>query len=1274
MVKNMRTIPLILPLLVVFLLLLTVLFTEVKGTHSDNEVDNEQVPPWLPWRASIEALNVSVNIDHSFTTTVIEQELFNPFARPISDTFMFKVPEDAFITNFSVEVDGHTHYAELMTKGEAEGSFNDAVAKGHSAGLLLSRDTTKFPYSLNFGPGQRIKCRLIYEEFTQLYLHRYKYNLYLHGINGHRVVPLVEVDINIHAGAPLVAINATGNFVDPEIVWNSPEKCNIRLFQYNTTEVSNLLFRFQTEDIPFGGRFLASEREDEGYFLHLFSPTKESLGGTSINKNIIFVLDKSGSMIGNKMTQLKEAFSDIISSLDPGDRFNIIMFDSDIKPYSDGLVPATGSNLTDAVEYVNRIDAAGCTNLYDGMKLALDQLSDPIHEETAGMPIILMLTDGLANRGKYTSSSEIRANIGEHNEFGASIYCLGFGDDVDHSLLSSLALDNNGKSRKIFEGNDAVEQLWEFYSQISTPLLRDISFSYTGGAHEVYPEGVDCLYDGSEVIIAGKFSASQDSVTSTVEGAYYKGQFATESTFDIPDEGLRDIVPRFWAYKKILSLMERIDSQEETSYLVDMVVELSLEFGFLTKYTGFFVDVGSFSEGTGEWDAEGANQGGQQGQQGSQGQGQGQGQGSDPVNPDTDGDGFSDGEELQDDLDNDGISGGGSGDSDGNGISDNQEPGNPYADSDGDGLSNSEEILLGTDPGNQDTDGDGFLDGWESEGGSDPFNSDDPSPAGDFDHDDLTNVLELELGTDPYDPDTDDDGLTDGREVVLACDPLDRDTDNDGLSDGFEMDQDLDPTCWDSDNDTYSDYFELGYGTDPTDPLSIPIPPDLDCDGLDDWTERDLGTHPGNPDTDGDGFLDGDEVELDYDPLSPDSHPSYTDMDCNGILDVEEPKNPNADSDGDGVLNGQEEQYRTDPLDPDSYPGTTGGYADTDEPDINNYISNSLSLDSDGDGFCDAFDSLPLDPEAWMDMAMLLDLDGDGIVDGLDAFPENPSEWDDTDGDGYGDNSDAFPKDAGEWNDADGDGYGDNCDAFPEIADEWCDTDSDGYGDNGDMFPDDHCEWNDTDHDGYGDNRDMFPLNDSEWNDADGDGYGDNGDGFPLNPYEWLDSDSDGTGDNSDGFPDDPKEWTDEDLDGYGDNADDFPRDPAASLDSDRDGYPDRWNKGLTQMDSVGGLVIDAYPDDPSRWSNDDMHGMLAFQDLEETGTERDDISGPDSGNQPVHEEPAWIAPLVSVMAIVAGIAITITLMRKYREVKDLIKVENEWFEKKKDKRRRTSQ
>ena len=218
-----------------------------------------------------------------------------------------------------------------------------------------------------------------------------------------------------------------------------------------------------------------------------------------------------------------------------------------------------------------------------------------------------------------------------------------------------------------------------------------------------------------------------------------------------------------------------------------------------------------------------------------------------PLNGDTDGDGWldpDDDEPLRAKADNDGVTGGGSGDSDGNGVPDGSEPGNPNADSDGDGLSNGQEAGMGTDPGNADSDGDGLTDGEEMQGGTDPNN-----------------------------PDTDGDGLSDGEEGQTGeegegddgTDPMDTDSDNDGLPDGWESHNGLDPldpsdAGEDPDGDGLTNLEEYEAGTDPNNA-------DSDGDTLTDSEELDMGTNPNDPDTDHDGIIDPyDPNPLEFDP------------------------------------------------------------------------------------------------------------------------------------------------------------------------------------------------------------------------------------------------------------------------------------------------------------------------------------------------------------------------------------------------------------------------
>lgn len=361
---------------------------------------------------------------------------------------------------------------------------------------------------------------------------------------------------------------------------------------------------------------------------------------------------------------------------------------------------------------------------------------------------------------------------------------------------------------------------------------------------------------------------------------------------------------------------------------------------------------------------------------------------SDPTVADTDGDGLTDGAEDSND----------NGDRE---FPDETDAGN--ADTDGDGLSDGCEVLgpCRTEPcskdltvppaSDPDLDQDDLVDGledtnangiWDSEEGEtnlcdadsddggeldgdevtfqrDPLDFRDDR--GDADNDGLLTALEVELGTDPFDPDSDDDGTEDGPEVQgpNSTDPLDPDSDDDGLLDnaedskhiGFVDAGETDPNDADSDDDGLTDGVEV-LGENPTDPLLA----DTDADGLLDGEEdenhngaRDAGeTDPGDFDSDGGGVGDGLERELGTDPLDAADDVAERDRDGDGLTDDEEDRiwgtDPNnSDTDGDGISDGVEVSSGTDPLEPDS---DGDGKLDGVE-------------DANGDGVCDPGESDP---------------------------------------------------------------------------------------------------------------------------------------------------------------------------------------------------------------------------------------------------------------------------------------------------------------------------
>ena len=485
----------------------------------------------------------------------------------------------------------------------------------------------------------------------------------------------------------------------------------------------------------------------------------------------------------------------------------------------------------------------------------------------------------------------------------------------------------------------------------------------------------------------------------------------------------------------------------------------------------------------------------------------------------------------------------------------------------------------------------------------------------DRDGDGYTNEHEVAVGTDPNDPaskptDMDNDGIPDeldedrdgdGRNNDQDAFPNDpdewSDLDNDGIGDNTDADRD---------GDGYSNEQEIAEGSDPNDASSKPA--DIDNDGIPDSSD---------PDRDGDGR------NNDVDAFPNDSS-EWSDLDADGIGD-----NSDTDRDGDGYANDLELEEGTDPNDAASKPA-----------------------DMDNDGIPDSKDS---------------DRDGDDHNNDQDAFPNDPTEWSDLDSDGVGDNADT---------DRDGDGYSNDVeleegtnpndaaskpadmdnDGIPDSKDP--DRDGDSHNNDQDAFPNDPTEWSDLDTDGIGDNTDT---------DRDGDGYSNDveiqegtdpdnamskpidsdNDGIPDS--QDADRDGDGHNNDADAFPDDASEWSDIDGDSIGDNADEDrdgdginndyetqagtdPNDASSTPDdSDNDGIPDVLD---TDRDGDGyNNDQDAFPNDPTEWSDLDTDGIGDNADTDRDGDGFSNDLEQQKGTNPADasDYPDTVSPLVQI-------------------------------------------
>jgi predicted transcriptional regulator/uncharacterized protein YegL len=545
----------------------------------------------------VEYLAIESVIDNNYAVTEIYEMFINPNNSSIEETFTFQIPEKAFISNFSLATGNEIHYAQIVPKEVGEQQYQQAKINGTDAGLVESKGKNIFSYSVSLSPYQKLIVGLRYEQFIAKSLGGYEYNIPLTGLDSSRDIDDFSINVVIKADMFVTDVKVDNYHNQADVNFVSAFKAEV-LYETNLASFSeDFIVNYELASPPLNGTILNYNDGTEEFFFHVFSPQRSDLGGKAMDKEIIFVLDKSGSMSGTKIDQLKSSFNEIIDQLPVDDSFNVIMFDSSYRQYEESLISANSENKDLAVDYINKITADGSTNINDPLISGLEMFKI---SETK-VPIIVLLTDGLANQG-VSNTATIRENVKTANTAGVAIFCLGFGFDVDFDFLKALALENFGIAQRIFEGEDASEQITNFYDTISTPLLKNLIFSYPEDAYEIYPTEIDQLFEGSEAVILGKYKSGNEELDAKVDATSWSGMRTFSETFKLDNSSDNSFIPRLWAYEKIQYLLEDITVNGETDNLVDNITSLALEYGFVTPYTSLFVEIKESEEPPGNND------------------------------------------------------------------------------------------------------------------------------------------------------------------------------------------------------------------------------------------------------------------------------------------------------------------------------------------------------------------------------------------------------------------------------------------------------------------------------------------------------------------------------------------------------------------------------------------------------------------------------------------------------------------------------------------------
>ncbi len=542
-----------------------------------------------PVRLNVMYHRVNIAIDHQVATTKVDQVFENPYKHAIEGTYLFPVPEHANIHTFAVSVDGKELKTSILQRDEARVEYESLVRKHKDPALLefLGQGMVHARVG-KIKAHQKIRINIEYSELLVADNGTVKYH-YTLGTEKFSAKELDDVSISMDIKAPQAIANVYSPTHKVAVEIKDPSHVSVRYEEKKVRPLRDFIVYYTMPHDKIGFNVLTyKDDQEDGFFLAMMSPASDTAkkDQSVIAKNIVFVVDRSGSMWGNKMEQAKQALDFCLSRLNAQDHFNVISFDDVVDVYHDGLVEATAGNINDARAYVANLQPRGCTDIDVALKRALEILP-----EGDAPNMIIFLTDGQPTSGECNIHRIIK-NTKKANASRVRLFSFGVGYDVNTTLLDKISLDNKGVSDYIEPEENIEAKVAQFYLKVANPVLTDLVLSFAGTkVSEIYPVELPDLFRGSQLMVVGRYDQG-GSVELDLSGKQDVAEkhFVFTSTFAENDTH-NSFLPRIWAGRKIAHLVDQVVLEGKVQSLIDEIIALSKRYGIITEYTSFLVDV-----------------------------------------------------------------------------------------------------------------------------------------------------------------------------------------------------------------------------------------------------------------------------------------------------------------------------------------------------------------------------------------------------------------------------------------------------------------------------------------------------------------------------------------------------------------------------------------------------------------------------------------------------------------------------------------------------------
>jgi len=534
---------------------------------------------------AIKHQRVDINIKDGVATAKIEQVFRNNTDRDLEAVYIFPLPLNAAIADFAMTIDGKRMSGELVEKGKARKIYQDIVRRMKDPGLLEHMGGSLFRvsvYPVKKHADQKIEIEYSQPLQFEAGLYKYVYPLKT-GDKATQTLEDFTVSANIVSALPIKNIYSPSHEVG--ISRKGEHRAILGFEQDQALLDKDFVLYYGVTKKDFGLNLIShAVKGKDGFFMMMLSPKVVPDDAAVMKKDVTFVLDTSGSMSGKKMEQAREALKYCVNRLNPGDRFNIVRFSTDVELYSEGLVKVDKKQIKGALAFISDLEARGGTDINSALAATL-QLD--FVEDRPG--IIAFLTDGKPTIGESDTDAIIK-RIAAGNKKNVRLFVFGVGEKVNTHLLDRIAGENGGLSHYVQPEEDIEVKLSSFSDKMSSPVLANLAISVDKiKLKQQHPRELPDLFAGDQVTIFGRYNEGGHvaiHLTGQVNGE--DREFVYEATFH-KMQAENAFIPRLWATRRVGYLLDEIRFSGEEAELKDEVLALSKEYGIMTPYTSYLV-------------------------------------------------------------------------------------------------------------------------------------------------------------------------------------------------------------------------------------------------------------------------------------------------------------------------------------------------------------------------------------------------------------------------------------------------------------------------------------------------------------------------------------------------------------------------------------------------------------------------------------------------------------------------------------------------------------